>query len=375
MKRAVSIIVLILTLTVFAVTKQPTIGFYFYMAADNNLAYSANDELFTFPLDKLPENVKIAVLLDMPFQSTKLIYYTKNSSKEIILDNQNTGDPKTLVNFVKKAYENLKTDYNVLVLWSHGSGWYSISYDRRKNRAIAYDDSAKDMLTFVELKEAFSKIKKIFGKKIDVSIMDACLMGEIEVAVELSSYTKYYVASEIEEMDIGMDWYNYFTKLFDLLKNGVKRIPSTLAKLMVDVHTSDENYQNNYYYNPVTMACINSRYVGRFLKAFKEYVKSLNLNKTTYLSMRENLQPIDVNGKGIDLNDLLNTFSNDKAMLVKMVLKKMVYAKVRGIDLSGISIYAPTQIEDFKNKYTNYFDMKFNKKSGWANYIYQLLNK
>ena len=61
--------------------------------------------------------------------------------------------------------------------------------------AIAPDDTNKDFLDNVELKNALFNV----GRRIDILGMDACLMSMAEVCYQIRESVDYTVASEAEQ--------------------------------------------------------------------------------------------------------------------------------------------------------------------------------
>lgn len=118
-------------------------------------------------------------------------------------------------------------------------------------RGILYDDSEKTCLTNQGLSFALSEIKKIFGKKIDLVGMDACLMAMVEVAYEIKDYADVLVASQATEPGYGWD---YSGIIAPLVCAPLTFTPGNLAKLVV---TSYANFYSSTDMQDYTQSAIN----------------------------------------------------------------------------------------------------------------------
>lgn len=109
----------------------------------------------------------------------------KRTLKSAVLEelpNQNHGDPSTLRDFLRWGMEKYPARHYAVVVGDHGKGFLG----------TGFDDVHRDTLRLPELREALSQS----GLKPDVLVLDACLMGQLEVASELQDRAGYLVASE-----------------------------------------------------------------------------------------------------------------------------------------------------------------------------------
>jgi len=160
------------------------------------------------------------------------------------LSNIETGNPKSLIDFVKWGIGNAPADHYMLVLWGHGDGWQSednagraagrtvqrkidaekikrflkgAGLDREKIDEmpgeqldklldtlvllpdwVIRDMRSPDIMDGKELKAALTKISKesLGGGKIDILGMDSCLMAMIEVGYQVRDSVRLMVACE-----------------------------------------------------------------------------------------------------------------------------------------------------------------------------------
>lgn len=120
------------------------------------------------------------------------------------LGQQNMGDYRTLSDFITWSFSEYPAEKYAIILWDHGNGI----------RGFGHDDIYDDVLTIKELEDAFSRAKKQMGTKFEVIGFDACLMATFEVAMRMSYYGNYMVASE--ELEPGWGWdYTAILSSFD----------------------------------------------------------------------------------------------------------------------------------------------------------------
>ncbi|MBN1507501.1 MAG: hypothetical protein JW955_11680 [Sedimentisphaerales bacterium] len=84
----------------------------------------------------------------------------------------NTGNPRTLSDFVNWATTAAQAEHRMLVVGSHGSG----------RRGMAHDDTDKDRLFLPELAEALDDMTS----PIDILVIEACICSTVEVLAELA---------------------------------------------------------------------------------------------------------------------------------------------------------------------------------------------
>ncbi|MCK5232779.1 MAG: hypothetical protein KAR13_21070, partial [Desulfobulbaceae bacterium] len=95
----------------------------------------------------------------------------------------NVADGTTLVNYVKKMMKVAPAKHYALHIYDHGG-----------MGGIAKDDTPKDDgIDIKEIRAAFDALPHI-----DIVLLDACLMQDVEVATELINETDYLIASQAE---------------------------------------------------------------------------------------------------------------------------------------------------------------------------------
>jgi hypothetical protein len=193
-----------------------------------NLYISFNNDIkiFNIIMDKMVKYQKNnnIIVIHLIFKPTDKIYNIKNYNKkincEIIhLNNNNYSryntEIETLEDIIKIFKKNNKKGKNIFIYSGHSDGLLFV----HKN------------INFLSLSEFAYIIKKVLGKKCDLIIGDACLMGNISALNIFKDYTKYMVASPT--------YYNYesmleMKKLYKLpnKKEGEKLMITYIKKIM-----------------------------------------------------------------------------------------------------------------------------------------------
>ncbi len=97
-------------------------------------------------------------------------------------DNQDHGQPSTLSDFLRWGMERYPAKRYLVVVGDHGKGFIG----------TGFDEVHKSTLQLPELRQALQQS----GLKPDVLVLDACLMGQLEVAHELKDQAHFLVGSE-----------------------------------------------------------------------------------------------------------------------------------------------------------------------------------
>ncbi|MBI0581612.1 MAG: pre-peptidase C-terminal domain-containing protein, partial [Methanomassiliicoccales archaeon] len=122
------------------------------------------------------------------------------------LDEVDMGSDETLSDFIVWSLGNFPAHHNMLVLWDHGGGWQGVCYDD-----YAYPNT---MLTPQDLRWAMETTDSAYpGFNFDVIGFDACIMSGLETYYELSSYTSYFVGSQINEPGMGWNYQRSMSRL------------------------------------------------------------------------------------------------------------------------------------------------------------------
>lgn len=240
----------------------------FYIAGDNNLS-NTYDKIINY-IEKGAGNkgVKIIVLWDQKGNNNSAYYEIKHDSDLYNLATYeegvdkwhkgelNTGDPSTVLDFLVWAMSHYPAENYALIMDDHGSGL---------GGGMTDDTSNGDALTLNEMQTALTSVVTTH-QKLDVLVMNACLMALIEDGYEFRDIARYYVASE----DIQTVYYQGYTDTLNEITNETSELE--LAKAFVDGYASEMNNKGSYF----TMSVVDLEYCESLKNAVENLAKELN---------------------------------------------------------------------------------------------------
>ena len=186
-------------------------------------------------IDRMREGMEGATITDGNWTGTRRYYVTRDSDMGKIgskmvgnLGEQDMGDKKTLAEFLKWGVKTYPADNVMVVIWNHGAGWIGVALDQDTDHILSMTDVSW------ALREGQKELSKVNGKASKFAIVDfdACLMGTIEVAYEISDCAAFLVGSEENEPGQGMPYADY---LGPLVKNPALA-PREVTKRMVGTY-------------------------------------------------------------------------------------------------------------------------------------------
>lgn len=362
-----------------------------YVAADCNLTEFQMKNLDQQELVGSDQNTHIAAFIDIgdktnPFQegwqNCRQYYITKDATagklkSELVQEYGPTdmANPNTLRDFVVEATKRYPADHVALILNDHGGGF----------TGAMSDDGSGGFMTVPQIRQALEEAEKITGKKIDIVGMDACLMGETEVAYELKDTAKYLLASE--ESEGGPGW-TYDSMLGGkTLGTAIKKVqeelklghridvgPEEFSKIVVDINREHNKDISTFSATDLTRM----EEVKTASDALAKAIKSSNDKD----SIRAAIEKSENYGGGwlpyrdirdaVDLgNKLIESSSDEKvkaaAQAMIEAVNKAVFANENSPETHpeshGLSIYAPTS--NATQVGYKYGDLKFAQQTEW----------
>ena len=251
-------------------------------------------------------------------------------------------NPDNLTNFIDFAYNNYPADSYSLILWDHGGGPI-FGYGMDENSLSGAS------MKLSSLSEALAKTNMISsGKKFELIGFDACLMGSMEVAKVLSSYSNYMVASE--EVEPGDGWNYAF--LDGLSKDGPINTSEDLGYSIVDHYISS---YNNYLYDvDLSMSLVDLRKINSLIgsvdslfsavkdeitnQTFSQYSRTMTREKVYGYTGRDS-ESYDL----VDLMDLCQSLKNTHSTEVDKIQKDfdstVLYSRSNMDNTNGLSMY------------------------------------
>ena len=184
-----------------------------YIAGDNNLEEMAMMDLLEMEQGK-NDDTEILVFIDRSkgyyqgwqnWSGARLYRVRKNSaldmtayyenraplpavSSEMLQDlgELDSGNPKVAEEFLKYAAINFPAKRYAFIAWDHGGGW----------PLLLQDEGSGSIMSSISFGEALRRgIKALPSGKLDLLILDMCLMGQLDALYNFRDIAEYTVAS------------------------------------------------------------------------------------------------------------------------------------------------------------------------------------
>ncbi len=177
-------------------------SFLVYIAGDNDLSSFGLSDIQEMCKAGSSSRVHVGVEIDTLGDHTGSIRYEitepdwsgRSYAKEIErLPERDSGDPQTLIDFLKWGLRRYTSTHPLVVVWNHGSG-----FRRGRRRDIASDDFGSS-LDMPELEGAFRAAGISRSNRIRVLGFDACLMNMVEVVHQFDGLADIVVGSQQTE--------------------------------------------------------------------------------------------------------------------------------------------------------------------------------
>lgn len=370
-----------------------------YMAADNDLEGPALVDLDEIESGLPDSGVNVVVLIDRSSgYSTQLgdwhdsrILLMQPDRQEGHVDLQeivhigevNTGDPKTLSDFIGFSINRFPAQRYGLILWDHGGGWQGMASDGDLG-----DGDGHDMLTTDELSMAL-RAGLPSGFKLDLIGFDMCLMAQLEVAYEVADFADFMVASQAIEPGYGWP-YHFLLPEF----GNKKATPRALAANIVKRYGE---YADKEAEVIATQSAIDLKHIRRVRESLDALSTRLiaaapefwpNLSRSMFWA-----DSFEVSGKAENLergkdavasSDLMDIVHRMRASLGQRFPAEAEYRRLldamdaavvdnytsRRHRLShGLAVYAPPTGNNWNEAY---LDLKIAKGSRWPGLLYAI---
>lgn len=368
-------------------------AFLVYIAGDNDLSDAGLRDLSEMCKVRVPENVYVGVELDTYGEHTGSIRYEisnpydeDRSYRTVMerLEEKDTGDPKSLTDFLIWGMQSFPARRRVLVVWGHGTGFRSITRD------VAMDVTGGS-LSIPEVRLAIDNAFKELGKKrslrsiipkdgkFDVLGFDACLMSMLEVAHHLRTRADILVGSQQREPGDGWP-YDEVLKAFGRTKD-----PERLAERIVLEYI---RWCVDHGFSGVTQSALrleNMEELARDVGALGRKLVGALGNDPQFRGVTRSLRRASLSfdlSDYVDLYDLADKMTQcgkqeviKAAGEVKRTLKKAVIKAgtddARGVlGAEGVSVWFPSQGWLYDNHRVAYRRLDFVRPgAGWIEFL------
>jgi hypothetical protein len=396
--------------------------FMVYMAGYNSLSKAAGVDIDEMRKVGSSDAVQVRVFVKQLEGGAHHIAVAKDGANEQseALGDRDSGDPQTVVDFVRWAVASAPAERYALVLWNHGSGWEPQDFEaiyshvrggdadtavrefgfranqpiarafftttlkefvalEHDERAICSDDGTGHSLDTIELGNLVALLTKELGRKLDLVGMDACLMSNLEVAYEIREHTNAVVGSEELEPNAGWP----YAEILGALGADPAMDGPALAKTIVESYVG--SYKNSDSQWPVTQCAVAAGAVDEFSRALDALSTALQKQAQTAWPplLQAQIRSVSFDMKLIDLksfcDNLVVSDAGDEvkraATDVLAAIKPGTYVLAEGhlggrVDpCGGVTVYFPAPGESI-SKY--YADLAFAKAHGWDDFLQAL---
>lgn len=221
-----------------------------YMAADNNLYLTSNNDLNEIKegSKSLNEAQNLLVYVDDSLPSPPYIARVKDGQfvDSVSMEESFSADPQILEKMVRYAHQNYPAESYGLILWGHCNGWI-ITNDTVSSRKKAYglntnekegENYYKYWMNIPSMAKAISsgmegeRLKFIFG--------DCCTFADIETMYELRNNADYLIGSPAEVPERGAPYQLVVPQLFSKDELFLKNVIDIYFNYYKDLYVNDE---------------------------------------------------------------------------------------------------------------------------------------
>lgn len=177
-----------------------------YMGGDNNLEDEAVSDLLEMQRGMPAKGVEVVVLLDRfadptdgenDWSDTKVLRVRpgNDGSFGVIGEpkERDTGNVTTFASFVTGVLRRFPARHHAVVVWDHGGAWTGVVTDENPVGSTR----KKSMLSLPDVRDGLRTAVQASGLlQLDLLVFDACMMGQLEVALAMHDLAAHMVGSE-----------------------------------------------------------------------------------------------------------------------------------------------------------------------------------
>jgi hypothetical protein len=317
-------------------------------------------------------------------KNTKRLY-VKKDGYDVIQDMPpvDMGSYKSLIEFIRWGQANYPAKKFMVDVWNHGNGWHLKDLSAVHAKDISFDDVFSSYMTTEQLGQALAEGSKIIGQKIELYASDACLMAMGEVAAEMSDSVKFFGGSQETEPGSGWPYANFLTKLTAQPAMDGGQVATMLSQEYKAAYSGGV-----YGTGEVTFSAWDLSKLDGFMAAIKNLATELKSRSPD--AMKAAYAAIDpAQGFALmdykDIGDYLAILQASNAP-VSAATAAAVTDSMKQLLLSvdvtqsyshanGISLWIPTDAGDWASYGARYTNMKFNQKTGWGDFVFEVLKQ
>ena len=323
-----------------------------YMAADNDLSGDAYADLVEMQNGFEVGNANLVVFLDSENDVPHILKIGRGSSTRVKSYSEfNSADASQMERVLNDIVAMYPAASYGLVLWSHGTSWLPAG---RQVRSFGKDNGSEMDI---------APLAAALPVRFDFILMDACLMGSVEVAYELKDKTDFILASSTETIYLGFPY---------------EQVIPELLRAEPDLREAAASYFNYYdqqqgAYRSATITLIKTGELERLATVTGQLISGRTFNAKTF--DRTSVQRLDLYHEQytFDLLDFMEKVFPDadteplKEQLGKTIIYKAHTPEFIGeytiATYCGLSCYIPGA--DDLNEY--YQQLNWSRDSGFNN--------
>ena len=173
-----------------------------YMAADNDLSEDAWDNIREIQDGYRESGANLLVFIDSAEDAPHILKIGRGSSTRVkTYPEFNSADAAQMERVLNDIVEMYPAASYGLVLWSHGTSWLPAGSHLKSFG----EDNGRQM--------NITALASSLPIRFDFILMDACLMGSVEVAYELRNKTDFIIASPTEIIYTGFPYVQIISEL------------------------------------------------------------------------------------------------------------------------------------------------------------------
>jgi len=268
----------------------------------------------------------------------RILEIRKGRSRELTQMGQaDMGNGRTLTSFMAFGAERFPAENYALILWDHGGG---------PLEGVCWDEVfSMNHMSLPGLQDAIASAG--LGKKLSWIGFDACLMGSLEVAAELSDLADYMIASEEKEPASGWN-YSFLQGLTG------EEAAEEIGRKIVDAY-----FEGNESKQTKTLSCINLKEAAEAAKDLGSYFGGLSdeISAETFARFSGARKDATAFGAGIkgaeeeddgydlvdagSLVDLMDQHPEKKERVKASLDQAVVYSRSNLEGPTGLTLYYP----------------------------------
>ncbi len=363
-----------------------------YMAADSNLADQAYQDIVEMQQAHIDNDINVIVQLDprqiegkFPDSQARRYKISHSNLNRInspiieYLGDIDSGDYLNLVDFVNWGISKYPARYYSLIIWSHGDGWTRNT--DLNSRAICPDE------THISIASGdFKKAFEMFKEKMNLLIVDACLMHTLEVLAEIYHRTDYVLGSQTL---IPYEGFPYGEILESWNSNQtIAHIALRSLELFVDSHLPGGSQNPRDFERRISGSVMKSSQYPDLLNNLKVFVTNYlaNQRKENADQAREACYGFHIGKTEVDIKEFLthlrDTFNDPGEKLVYHIDNLLISLEKTFIGQKTInlpdntgtaSVWFPTDKDSFQGSKELYGGLNFPDKTNWIDFLETLI--